>query len=76
MSTIFCHEISRIAEVAVPILLYHENERLNEEDSKNDVDYSRYRMEARVSSNFKSYLRKKQIYLVGKWSGWMIISDY
>lgn len=66
MSAIFCHQISRVAEVAVPILLYHENEGLNEEDSKNDVDYSRYRMEARVSSNFKSYLRKKQIYLVGK----------
>lgn len=66
MSTIFCHKISRVAEAAVPILLYHGNEGLNEEDSKNDVDYSRYRMEARVSSNFKSYLRKKQIYLVGK----------
>lgn len=66
MSTIFCHEICRVAEVALPILLYHENERLNEEDSKNDVDYSRYRIEARVSSNFKSYLRKEQIYLVGK----------
>lgn len=52
--------------MALPILLYHENERLNEEDSKNDVDYSRYRIEARVSSNFKSYLRKEQIYLVGK----------